>query len=103
MSQIPPTIVVSGLGAAYASQHQSSVQQADEASAADARSRETRTINESGETVDATDEDMAVFSDSAGMGSQGRSDEDPQSPDESPNTPENADAAPPATGLDIRA
>lgn len=96
MSQIPPPIVVSGIGASYAAERLASNREAQEAADADARSRESRTVSEAGETVDATDEDMAVFSDSAGLGSQGREDTD-ASPEDENASEANSAAAPEST------
>lgn len=81
MSEIPPDIP---------SAAQSGIQAHEVAKERDARragqvnaaARQVRTVDEAGSTVETTDNDVAIFSDAEGAGSQGRESEEPPPEDE---------------------
>lgn len=105
MSQIPPSVTISSLQAGFQAQFAAAAQEKDEAAQAGAAARQAKAANLAGETVGVEDEDTAVFADSEGTGSQGRSFE-PDDPEADP-LPESTDiAADPDGGdahLDIQA
>ncbi|MCG3130370.1 MAG: hypothetical protein FLDDKLPJ_01127 [Phycisphaerae bacterium] len=105
MSQIPPSVVISSLQAGLQAQYVAAAQERDEAAQAGAVVRQAKATNLAGETVGVTDEDTAVFADSEGTGSQGRSFDSADANAES--LPEPADPDPESddgrTHLDVQA
>ncbi|GIK15327.1 MAG: hypothetical protein BroJett003_02910 [Planctomycetota bacterium] len=105
MSQIPPSVTISSLQAGFQAQFAAAAREKDEASQTGAATRQAKAASLAGETVGVEDEDTAVFADSEGTGSQGRSFE-PDDP-EAGSLPESPDFAPDPDGgdahLDIQA
>ncbi|RJP31922.1 MAG: hypothetical protein C4547_14760 [Phycisphaerales bacterium] len=73
MSEIPSHIAVSGAQAGYQSQDVARARDAARAGQANAVDRQVKSLNEQDTTVETSDSDTAVFTDSEGAGSQGRS------------------------------
>ncbi|MCC7290721.1 MAG: hypothetical protein IT449_01515 [Phycisphaerales bacterium] len=109
MSAIPSNIAISSLQAAYQARQVADAQQSDHATSDQAALKQVQAASKAGETVGVADEDTAVFADSQGTGSEGRSTDEPA--DESPLEEGGADdasglAAPPQgeeVHLDIQA
>ncbi len=97
MSAIPSNIAISSLQAAYQARQVADTQQTDRATGDQAAIKQVQAASQAGETVGVADEDTAVFADSQGMGSEGRSTEDEKPPDETDlDAPEDDEAG--ATG-----
>lgn len=105
MSQIPPSVTISSLQAGFQAQFAAAAQEKDEASQAGAATRQAKAASLAGETVGVEDEDTAVFADSEGTGSQGRSFEpdDPEAGSLTESTDIASDPDDGITHLDIQA
>lgn len=109
MSAIPSNIAISSLQAAYQARQVADTQQTDRATGDQAAIKQVQAASQAGETVGVADEDTAVFADSQGTGSEGRSTDEPgneSSLEEGGDSAEQAvDVSPPLgePHLDIRA
>lgn len=72
MSQIPSDIAASGVQAGSAAREAARPRDAERGHLTDAARRDSRAIDEAGRSVETTDSDTQVFTDSEGAGSQGR-------------------------------
>ncbi len=72
MADIPP-ILGSAAQAGYQQADVSKARDAEKSGRAEAGRREAKAIDEAGSTIEANDEDVAVFADAEGAGGQGRS------------------------------
>lgn len=81
MADVPPDIAVSSAQAGFAAREFDKVRKAHSTGQVQASNRQVKSLDEASATVDTTDGDTAVFSDSEGTGSQGRS-EDQESDDQ---------------------
>jgi hypothetical protein len=84
MAEIPPDIPSSAAQAGFQAREAAKERDARRVGQAEAAKRQVRTVDETGETVDTADADVAVFTDTEGMGSQGRAfqEEEEQAKDE---------------------
>ena len=73
MSEIPPDISASASQAGFQAQEIAKERDARRAGQAEAVNRQAKTVTEAGSTVETTDADVAIFAESEGSGSQGRS------------------------------
>lgn len=71
MSEIPSHIASSAAQAALQAGQVAKEREARQAGQADAASRQIKSVDEAGSTVDTNNEDVAVFKDAEGEGSQG--------------------------------
>lgn len=106
MSAIPSNIAISSLQAAYQARQVTETQQSDRATGDQAALKQVQAASQAGETVGVADEDTAVFADSQGTGSEGRSTEDEKPLDETGlDAPEDDDAGatggPPLEGMHL--
>ncbi len=83
MSEIPPDIATSAASTPYQAKEVNKDREARRAGQAHAGERQIKSVDEAGSTVETTDNDVAVFSDAEGTGSQGRESETPE-----PESPE---------------
>ncbi len=72
MSEIPSHIATSGVQAGYQAREASRSRDAAGTGQATAAERQVKSLNEQDTTVETSDTDTAVFTDSEGAGSQGR-------------------------------
>ncbi len=72
MSEIPPDLPSSAAQTGVQAREIAKEREARRAGQADAATRQVKTVDEAGSTVETTDNDVAVFSDAEGSGSQGR-------------------------------
>jgi len=72
MAEIPPDIPSSAAQAGFQARETAKQRDAGRAGQAEAASRQVRAVDETGETVDTADADVAIFTDAEGTGSQGR-------------------------------
>jgi len=72
MAEIPPNIPASAAQAGFQARETAKDRDARRAGQADAVTKQVRTVDESGNTVETTDADVAIFADTEGGGSQGR-------------------------------
>ena len=77
MSEIPSHLAISGAQAGLQAQEVSRQSDAQRAGQVDAAKRQVNTVNEADTTVETSDEDVAVFTNAEGGGSQGREEEQP--------------------------
>jgi hypothetical protein len=77
MADIPPNILGSAAQAGFQQAEVSKSRDAQKSADVSAARREARAIEEAGSTVGASEEDVAVFSDSEGLGGQGRPHDEP--------------------------
>ncbi len=97
MSDIPPNWLTSIAGSGGA-QHQSGAHKLKEAADQARRSGATPFADNLHNVIENSDKDGEVYSDSEGLGSQGRA---PQDEDQPENPPESQES--PAGGLDVQA
>ncbi len=72
MAEIPPDISSSAAQAGFQAREVAKERDARRTGQAEAASRQTKAVTESGDTVETTDADVAVYADAEGTGSQGR-------------------------------
>ncbi|RME36403.1 MAG: hypothetical protein D6788_11680 [Planctomycetota bacterium] len=72
MTEIPPDIPSSAAQAGFQAREVAKEREARRAARTDAAQRQIRSVDETGETVETTDDDVAVFTNAEGTGSQGR-------------------------------
>ena len=72
MAEIPPDIPSSAAQAGFQAREVAKERDARRSGQADAASRQVKTVDEAGSTVETTDADTAVFADAEGGGSEGR-------------------------------
>ncbi len=82
MSDIPPGLPASAAQAGFQARETAKERDARRAGEADAAKQGLRSVNEAGSTVETTDKDVAIFGDSEGTGSQGRSTPEEESVEE---------------------
>ncbi len=80
MSQIPSDIAASAAQAGFQAREVTKDREAHRAGQAHAATRQVKTVNDAGTTVETTDADTAVFTDAEGQGGQGRPFEEEASP-----------------------
>ncbi len=86
MSQIPSDIAASAAQAGFQAREATKDREANRAGQSHAATRQVKTVDDAGTTVETTDADTAVFADAEGQGSQGRhTDEQPEAT--TPNEP----------------
>ncbi len=88
MSEIPPDLASSAAQSGVQSREIAKEREARRAGQADAATRQVKTVDEAGSTVETTDDDVAVFTDAEGSGSQGRESEQ-HTPAEAESTDKN--------------
>ncbi len=81
MSEIPPELPSSAAQSGVQAREIAKEREARRAGQADAATRQVKTVDEAGSTVETTDNDVAVFSDAEGSGSQGRAFEEGAPPE----------------------
>jgi len=92
MSQLPSEIAASAAQAGLQARQITNQREARRAGQGHAANRQVKTVDEAGSTVETTDPDNQVFTNSEGQGSQGRASEESE-PSQTP-TP-----APPESGV----
>ena len=75
MSEIPPELPSSAAQAGFQAREVAKEREARRAGQANAASRQVKTVDEAGGTVETNDEDVAVFADAEGGGGEGRESE----------------------------
>ncbi len=78
MSEIPPEIPSSAAQAGFQAREVAKEREARRAGQANAASRQVKTVDEAGATVETNDQDVAVFADAEGGGGEGRESEQPK-------------------------
>lgn len=86
MAEIPPDIPASAAQAGFQARETAKDRDARRAGQADAVTKQARTVDESGNSVETTDADVAIFADTEGGGSQGRAFEEEEENTESEST-----------------
>lgn len=81
MSEIPPDLPSSAAQSGVQAREVAKEREARRAGQAAAATRQVRTIDEAGSTVETTDDDVAVFTDAEGSGSAGRESEEQTTPE----------------------
>lgn len=76
MAEIPPEIPSSAAQAGFQAREVAKERDARRTARVEATKRQAQAVDEAGRTVETTDNDVAVFSDSEGAGSQGKPFED---------------------------
>ncbi len=80
MTEIPPHLPASAAQSSVQAGEVAKERDARRAGQADAANRQIKAVNEAGSTVETTDDDVAVFGDSEGTGSEGRELEEDNTP-----------------------
>ncbi len=80
MTEIPPHLPASAAQSSVQAREVAKERDARRAGQADAVNRQVKAVDEAGSTVETTDDDVAVFGDSEGTGSEGRELEDGNTP-----------------------
>lgn len=80
MAEIPPHLPASAAQSSVQAREVAKERDARRAGQADAASRQAKAVDEAGSTVETTDDDVAVFGDSEGAGSEGREPEEGNTP-----------------------
>ncbi len=80
MSEIPPHLPASAAQSTVQAREVAKERDARRAGQADVASRQIKAVDEAGSTVETTDDDVAVFGDSEGTGSEGREFEEDKTP-----------------------
>jgi hypothetical protein len=94
MTEIPPELPASAAQSMIQSKELAKERQAGQAGQAAASNRQLKSVDEAGSTVETGDEDVAVFTDAEGSGSQGRTVEE-----EAPETGREGDDGPRRQGV----
>jgi hypothetical protein len=76
MTEIPPDLPSSAAQTGVQAREAAKEREARRAGQTDATSRQVKTVDEAGSTVETGDDDVAVFTDAEGAGSQGRESEE---------------------------
>jgi len=106
MAEIPSHIASSAAQAGFQAREVAKEREARRAGSAEAANRQVKAVDEADTHVDTEDGDTAVFADSEGAGSQGRSLDEDADQEESNQTPEDApddNSDDENSGLDIEA
>ena len=72
MAEIPPDIPSSAAQAGFQAREVAKERDARRVASSDAANRQAQSVDEAGRTVETTDDDVAIFADAEGTGSQGR-------------------------------
>jgi hypothetical protein len=87
MSEIPPDISISAAQSTFQAREASKEREAQKAGDSHAAHTQARATSEVSDVVETADDDVAVFADAEGTGSQGRGEDADETSDEPADTP----------------